>query len=59
MEYNNEHWYKSFKNILADSAYSADYIDMLVDKIAAGDYDPELLNIIEKRKIQEKIANDL
>jgi hypothetical protein len=32
---------------------------MLVDKIAAGDYDPELLNIIEKRKIQERITNDL
>jgi len=52
-------WDPQDKNILAETAYSADYIEMLVDKIAAGDYDPELLNIIEKRKIQEKIANDL
>ena len=52
-------WDPQDKNILAESAYSTDYIEMLVDKIASGDYDPELLNIIEKRKIQEKIANDL
>ena len=56
---NGETWDPQDKNILAESAYSADYIDVLVDKIAAGDYDPELLNVIEKQKIQEKIANDL
>ena len=52
-------WDPQDKNILSATAYSADYIEMLVDKIASGDYDPELLNIIEKQKIQEKIANDL
>ena len=52
-------WDPQDKNILSETAYSADYIDMLVDKIASGDYDPELLNVIEKQKIQEKIANDL
>jgi len=56
---NGTTWDPQDKNILASTAYSSDYIDMLVDKIANGDYDPELLNIIEKQKIQEKIANDL
>ena len=56
---NGNTWDPQDKNILAESAYSTDYIDMLVDKIAAGDYDPELLNIVEKRKIQERITNDL
>ena len=56
---NGKTWDPQDKNILSETAYSTDYIDMLVDKIASGDYDPELLNVIEKRKIQEKIANDL
>ena len=56
---NGKTWDLQDKNILANTAYSTEYIDMLVDKIASGDYDPELLNTIEKQKIQEKIANDL
>ena len=56
---NGKTWDPQDKNILAETAYSADYIDMLINKIASGEYDPELLNVIEKKKIQENIANDL
>ena len=56
---NGKTWDPQDKNILTNTAYSTEYIDMLVDKIASGDYNPELLNVIEKQKIQEKIANDL
>ena len=56
---NGSSWDLQDKNILSSTAYSAEYIDMLIDKIANGDYDPELLNVIEKQKIQEKITNDI
>ena len=55
---NGKTWDPQDKNILAETAYSDEYIDLIVNMISAGDYDPELLNDIEKKKIQQKIVND-
>jgi len=57
--FNGSTWDPQDKNILMATAYSDNYIEHLVNLVGNSDYDPELLNNIEKRKIQEKLINDL
>ena len=56
---NGEMWEAQDKNILHLSNYSEEYIHNLVDLVATGDYNPELLNTIEKQLIRKSIANEL
>jgi hypothetical protein len=56
---NGKMWEAQDKNILNKSAYTSDYIQLLVDKVAEGEYNPELLNDVEKQLIKQSIANDI
>jgi hypothetical protein len=55
---NGKEWELQDKNILHRQSYSADYIQLLVDKVAEGEYNPELLNDIEKQLIKQQIADE-
>ena len=55
---NGKEWELQDKNILHRQSYSADYIQVLVDLVADGEYNPELLNDIEKQLIKEQIADE-
>lgn len=55
---NGEEWELQDKNILHRQSYSEDYIQVLIDKVAEGEYNPELLNVIEKQLIKEQIADE-
>ena len=55
---NGKEWELQDKNILHRQSYSADYVQVLVDKVAEGEYYPELLNDIEKQLIKEQIADE-
>ena len=56
--FNGDTWDPQDKDILGATAYSDNYIELLIDMISGNDYDPELLNKIEKQKIQQKITKD-
>jgi len=55
---NGEEWELQDKNILHRQSYSQDYIQVLIDKVAEGEYNPELLNDIEKQLIKEQISDE-
>ena len=55
---NGKEWELQDKNILHRQSYSEDYIQILIDKVAEGEYNPELLNVIEKQLIKEQIADE-
>ena len=55
---NGKEWELQDKNILHRQSYSADYIQLLVNKVAEGEYNPELLNDVEKQLIKEQIADE-
>ena len=55
---NGKEWELQDKNILHRQSYSADYVQVLVDKVAEGEYYPELLNDVEKQLIKEQIADE-
>jgi hypothetical protein len=55
---NGKEWELQDKNILHQQSYSEDYIQLLVDKVAEGEYNPELLNNIEKQLIKQQIADE-
>jgi hypothetical protein len=56
---NGTEWEAQDKNILNNKSYSDEYIQLLVDKVAEGEYNPELLNDVEKQLIKQSIANDI
>jgi len=55
--FNGNTWDVTDKNLLELTAYSKEYIALLVSKIASNEYNPELLNIAEKNHIEGSLAN--
>ena len=56
--YNGFAWDKIDKNLLNNSAYTREYIQVLIDKVGAGEYNPELLNGHEKQHIQQMLTDE-
>ena len=54
-KYNGEEWIVIDKNLTDVYAYNDTYIDFLIDKIAQGEYDPELLNDVEREQIESRL----
>jgi len=59
MRFNGVSWDTIDKNILELSGYSNDYINYLINAIADGDYNPELLNDAEKTKIEMLLTQEV
>jgi hypothetical protein len=54
-KYNGEKWIEVDKNVSDSYAYNQAYIDLLIEKIGAGQYDPELLTDAEREQIEDRI----
>jgi hypothetical protein len=55
MKFNGQRWIEIDKNLSDGYAYDDAYIDYLVDKIASGEYDPDLLTDGERSQIEERL----
>ena len=58
-KYNGEEWIMLDKNLSDVYAYNDNYIDFLIDKIAKGEYDPELLNDAERAQIELRLRKGI
>ena len=56
--YNGYKWDLIDKNLLLPSAYSNQYINTLIDKIANSQYNPELLNDLERTHIEKLLTEE-
>ena len=55
-KYNGNKWIEVDKSLTDSYAYNSAYIEYLMDKIAAGEYDPELLSPAEQEQIELKLT---
>lgn len=55
-KYNGNKWIEVDKSSTDSYAYNEAYIDYLMDKIVAGEYDPELLTVAEQEQIELKLT---
>lgn len=55
-KFNGIKWIEVDKSLTDSYAYNTAYIEYLVDKIAAGEYDPELLSAAEQEQIELKLT---
>ena len=58
-KYNGDDWILSDKNLTDSYAHDQRYIDYLIDRIARGEYDPELLTEGERAEIETRLRADL
>jgi len=58
-KYNGEKWIEVDKNVSDSYAYNQAYIDLLIEKIGAGQYDPELLTNAEREQIEDRIRREV
>jgi hypothetical protein len=56
--FNGATWDLIDKNLLAETAYSESYILALIDKIGSNEYNPELLNTFERKKIESLLSKE-
>jgi hypothetical protein len=54
-KFNGIKWIEVDKSLTDSYAYNSAYIEYLMDKIAAGEYDPELLSPVEQEQIELKL----
>ena len=54
-KFNGSQWILVNKNLSDQYVYNDEYIDYLIEKIATGEYDPDLLNDFERERISEKL----
>jgi len=54
-KYNGNDWIMVDKNLNNNYTYDVAYIDHLIEKIASGEYDPELLNDNERDQLTARI----
>ena len=54
-KYNGNKWIEVDKSLTDSYAYNTAYIDYIMDKIATGEYDPELLSPAEQEQIELKL----
>lgn len=58
-KYNGNEWILLDKNVSDVYAYNDNYIDFLIDRIAQGEYDPELLNDAERSQIEIRLKKGI
>jgi hypothetical protein len=56
-KYNGNKWIEVDKSLTDSYAYNNAYIEYLMDKIATGEYDPELLSSAEQEQIELKLKS--
>ena len=56
-KFNGSKWIEVDKNTSDSYTYDHEYIDHLIQKIGAGEYDPELLNNNERDQIEQRLKN--
>jgi hypothetical protein len=54
-KYNGTKWIEVDKSLTDSYAYNSAYIEYLMNKILAGEYDPELLSTAEQQQIELKL----
>jgi len=54
-KYNGNKWIDTDKTLTDRYVYNTAYIDYLIDKIASGEYDPELLTDSEQQEISQRL----
>jgi len=54
-KFNGDEWIIIDKNSTDNYTYDTAYIDHLIDKIATGEYDPDLLSDIEREQVSERL----
>ena len=54
-KFNGDEWIIIDKNSTDNYTYDTAYIDHLIDKIATGEYDPDLLSDIERDQVAERL----
>jgi len=55
-KYNGQQWIVIDKTSTDTYAYDEKYIDLLIDKIAAGEYDVDLLSDMEQQQLQKRLS---
>jgi hypothetical protein len=55
-KYNGQQWIGIDKTTTDSYAYDEKYIDLLIDKIAAGEYDVEMLSDTEQQQLQKRLS---
>jgi len=58
-KYNGDEWILSDKSLTDSYAHDQRYIDYLIERIATGEYDPELLTEGERAEIESRLRADL
>jgi hypothetical protein len=54
-KFNGQQWIEVSKDVSDSYAYNTAYIDHLIEKIATGEYDPELLSESERVSIEQRL----
>lgn len=54
-KYNGSNWMEVDKNLTDSYTYDTAYIDHLIDRIARGEYDPDLLSETEREQVAERL----
>ncbi len=57
-KYNGNDWIQVDKNLADSYTYDTAYIDHLIEKIASGEYDPELLNESEREQVAIRLQQN-
>ena len=57
-KYNGHDWIQVDKNLADSYTYNSAYIDHLIDKIASGEYDPELLSDNEREQVSDRLQQN-
>jgi hypothetical protein len=54
-KFNGYEWIQVDKNLASSYTYDIAYIDHLIEKIASGEYDPDLLSESEREQVAERL----
>jgi hypothetical protein len=57
-KYNGKDWMEVDKNLTDSYTYNTAYIDHLIERIASGEYDPELLSETERVQVAERLQQN-
>jgi len=57
-KYNGKDWMEVDKNLTDSYTYDTAYIDHLIERIASGEYDAELLSEIEREQVSQRLQSN-
>jgi hypothetical protein len=57
-KYNGKDWIEVDKNLTDSYTYDIAYIDHLIERIASGEYDAELLSEIEREQVSQRLQSN-